>query len=110
MHVIKQADLPWDTIAREFVGADHGGIGICVLLVEAEPGKGPELHRHPYLELLIVQEGRARASVGDEEGEVGAGDIVIVPANAPHHFVNIGTKILRQVDIHVSPRFITEWL
>jgi hypothetical protein len=30
--------------------------------------------------------------------------------SAPHRFVNIGTEILRQVDIHVSPRFITEWL
>ena len=110
MRVIKQADLPWDTIAREFVGADHGGIGICVLLVEAEPGTGPALHRHPYPELLIVQQGRAQASVGDEEGEVGAGDIVVVPANAPHRFVNIGSETLRQVDIHVSPQFVTEWL
>jgi mannose-6-phosphate isomerase-like protein (cupin superfamily) len=108
--VIKQADLPLDTITREFVGAEHGGIGICVLFVEADPGKSVALHRHPYPELLIVQEGRARAHVGDEEREVGAGDIVIVPASAPHRFVNIGTEILRQVDIHVSPRFITEWL
>ena len=110
MHVIKQSELPWDVIAREFVGANHGGVGICVLFVEAEPGKGPALHRHPYPEVLIVQEGRARAHVGDEEREVGAGDIVIVPANASHRFVNVGGETLRQVDVHVSPRFITEWL
>jgi len=24
-------------------------------------------------------------------------------------FVNVGSETLRQVDIHVSPRFITEW-
>jgi len=41
---------------------------------------------------------------------VGAGDIVIVPANTPHRFVNAGSETLRQVDIHVSPRFVTEWL
>jgi len=110
MQVIRQTDLPRDVIAREFVGADHGGVGISFLLVEAEPGKGPALHRHPYPEVLIVQEGRARSQVGDEEREVGAGDIVIVPANAPHRFVNVGSEMLRQVDIHVSPRFITEWL
>jgi quercetin dioxygenase-like cupin family protein len=108
--VIRQADLPWDTIAREFVGADHGGLGICFLLVEAEPGKGPALHRHPYPEILIVQAGRARAQVGDEEVDVAAGDILIVPADAPHRFVNVGDQTLRQVDIHLSPRFITEWL
>ena len=110
MQVIKQSELARDVIAREFVGAEHGGVGICFLLVEAEPGKGPALHRHPYPEVLIVQEGRVRAQVGDEELEVGAGDIVMVPANAPHRFVNVGGDTLRQVDIHVSPRFITEWL
>jgi hypothetical protein len=34
---------------------------------------------------------------------------VIGPANVPHTFINSGTGILRQVDIHVSPRFITTW-
>lgn len=104
------AELPWEGIAREFVGAAHGDVPLCVLLVEARPGQGPALHLHPYPELLIVQAGRARAWVGDEEGDVTAGDIVVVPAHTPHRFVNIGDDTLRQVDIHASPRFITEWL
>ena len=28
----------------------------------------------------------------------------------PHKFVNIGEGPLRQIDIHASKRFITEWL
>jgi mannose-6-phosphate isomerase-like protein (cupin superfamily) len=81
-----------------------------LLFVEAAPGQGPSLHTHPYDEILIFQEGRATARVGDEELEVEGGDIVLVPAGQPHAFVNSGDGTLRQIDIHVSPRFVTEWL
>jgi len=108
--VIKQSDLPWSSIAHELVGDDHGGIGLCVIFVDAEPGRGPALHTHPYDEVLIIQEGRATATVGDETIDVGAGDIVLIPAGEPHAFTNTGDTNLRQVDIHASPRFSTEWL
>jgi len=110
MPVIKQSDLPWSSIAHELVGDDHGGIGLCVIFVDAEPGRGPALHTHPYDEVLIIQEGRATATVGDETIDVGAGDIVLIPAGQPHAFTNTGDTNLRQVDIHASPRFSTEWL
>jgi mannose-6-phosphate isomerase-like protein (cupin superfamily) len=35
---------------------------------------------------------------------------VIVPPNTPHEFTNSGDQRLRQIDIHVSPTFSTEWL
>jgi mannose-6-phosphate isomerase-like protein (cupin superfamily) len=35
---------------------------------------------------------------------------VVVPAGEPHGFTNSGNGTLRQVAIHVSPRFETEWL
>jgi mannose-6-phosphate isomerase-like protein (cupin superfamily) len=41
---------------------------------------------------------------------VGTGDIVVIPAGQPHGFTNTGHTRLRQVDIHASPRFVTEWL
>jgi mannose-6-phosphate isomerase-like protein (cupin superfamily) len=48
--------------------------------------------------------------LGDEEIEAGAGEIVVIPSGVPHRFVNSGDGPLRQIDIHVSPRFSTEWL
>jgi len=108
--VIRQEALPLSNIARELVGDDHGGIALCVIFVDAEPGRGPALHTHPYDEVLIVQEGTATARVGDETAEISAGDIVLIPAGEPHAFTNTGTGPLRQIDIHASPRFSTEWL
>jgi mannose-6-phosphate isomerase-like protein (cupin superfamily) len=42
--------------------------------------------------------------------EAQAGQIIIAPVDTPHKFVNGGERPLKQVDIHVSKRFITEWL
>ncbi len=109
MQVLHQAELPFSVIAHELVGDDHG-VGVCVLFIDAAPGDGPRLHRHPYEEISIVQEGEARFVAGDEERVAGAGDIVVVPADTPHAFRNTGAGPLRQVDVHVSPRFATEWL
>jgi mannose-6-phosphate isomerase-like protein (cupin superfamily) len=108
--VIRQEDLPWSAIARELVGEEHGGLGLCILFVDAQPGQGPGLHKHPYEEVFIVQEGRGTFVIGDEEIEVGAGEIAIVAPDTPHRFVNSGDGPLRQIDIHVSPSFSTEWL
>jgi mannose-6-phosphate isomerase-like protein (cupin superfamily) len=109
VQVLRQGELPFSVIAHELVGEDHG-VGVCVLFIDAAPGDGPRLHRHPYEEIFIVQEGEARFVAGDEERMAGAGDIVVVPADTPHAFRNTGAGPLRQVDVHVSPRFATEWL
>jgi len=110
MPVLKVADLPLSNIAHEFVGADHGGVGVCVIIVEAPPGRGPALHTHPSEELLLVQEGSGTFTLGDETVEVGAGELVVVPPGVPHGFKNTGEGVLKQIDIHVSPSFSTEWL
>jgi mannose-6-phosphate isomerase-like protein (cupin superfamily) len=102
-------DLPLSDFARELVGEDHGA-RICLLFVDAEPGRGPSLHRHPYEEIFVMHEGQATFFLGDEQLEVRAGEVVVVPAGQPHAFVNSGDGRLRQLDIHVSPRFETEWL
>jgi mannose-6-phosphate isomerase-like protein (cupin superfamily) len=110
MKVLRQDQLPFSSIAHELVGADHGGLPLCIIFVDAPPGRGPRLHRHPYEEVFIVQEGEALFATAEAERVVGAGEVVIIPAGTPHRFVNCGDGPLRQIDIHVSPSFSTEWL
>jgi mannose-6-phosphate isomerase-like protein (cupin superfamily) len=71
------------------------------MVVDAPPGGGPKLHRHPYEEVFLVQKGNATFTAGEETIEVGG---------VPHKFVSSGEERLRQVDIHASDRFDTEWL
>lgn len=106
-YVVKQDEL---AVRGEFEGHEHGGTGISMIFVDAAPGSGPSLHRHDYDEVFVVQEGQATMTAGDRELVVSAGDIVVVPAGQPHAFVNSGEGPLRQIDIHLSPRYVTEWL
>jgi mannose-6-phosphate isomerase-like protein (cupin superfamily) len=105
MQILRQDQLD----GNELEGHTQG-VGVSVILVDAAPGRGPALHQHGYEEVFIVQEGRATFTAGDEVREVHGGQIVIVPPNTPHRFVNSGDGPLRQIAIHVSPRFATEWL
>ena len=95
--------------ANEFQGHHHDA-DVSFILVDASPGSGPKLHRHPYEEVFVVQEGSATFTAGKDVIEVNGGQVVVVPAGVPHKFVNSGTGRLRQVDIHASVRFVTEWL
>jgi mannose-6-phosphate isomerase-like protein (cupin superfamily) len=109
-HIIDIADLARGETAYEFEGHHYGGTGVSFIVVDAPPGSGPKLHRHPYEEVFVVQEGSATFTAGDEVIEAKGGQVVVVPAGVPHMFVNSGTGRLRQLDIHASERFITEWL
>jgi Cupin domain len=59
-------------------------------VVDASPGSGPKLHKHPYEEVFVVQEGNATFTAGDEVIEVSGGQVVVVPAGVAHKFVNSG--------------------
>ena len=97
--------LPFVGMSYEFVG-EREGAPFSAYIVTAKPGQGPPLHTHPYVEVAFTIEGTATITVGNETREVKAGGLVVIPADTPHRFVNSGENMLRQIDIHASPRFI----
>lgn len=105
---IKQEDLPLIGSSHNFVGADHGDVGISVFLFSGGPGKGPGPHRHPYDEVQFIREGRGIWKVNGQTFEAGAGDILIIKAGEVHEFKCIGEAPLVQIDVHLSPVFVQE--
>ena len=103
-------DLPYEGVSHEFEGYRYGDTAASIFFFEGPPGSGPKLHRHPYAELFIIQEGEATFTVGDETIVAVGGQLLIAPAGVAHAFRNTGSGPLRQIDIHLSDRFITEWL
>jgi len=73
IRLLTQSDLPTSSFSRELIGADHGDVPASVIFVDAEPGRGPRLHRHDYAELFFVLEGQATFTDGDDERVVGSG-------------------------------------
>jgi quercetin dioxygenase-like cupin family protein len=105
MSFLNLEQLPFVGMSYEFVGEKQGA-PFSAYIVNAKPGQGPPLHTHPYVEVAFTVEGCATITVGNETREVRSGDIFVIPANTPHRFVNSGNTILRQIDVHASPRFI----
>jgi mannose-6-phosphate isomerase-like protein (cupin superfamily) len=105
MTFIDLEQLPFAGMSYEFVGETQGA-PFSSYIVKANPGQGPPLHKHPYVEVAFTIEGCATITVGDETREVKAGGIVVIPANTPHRFVNSGNTLLRQIDVHASPKFV----
>jgi mannose-6-phosphate isomerase-like protein (cupin superfamily) len=108
--VLTRDELPRDGNVYEFQGYLHGETNISFIWVDMPPGDSVRLHKHPYEEIFVIQEGHVTFTVGSETLAARAGQIVIVPAETPHKFINSGDGPLKQIDIHQSPQFITDWL
>lgn len=108
--ILEKTDLVRDGDTYEFQGHLHGDTGLSFIWVDVAPGGGPRLHKHPYAEVFIILEGRVTFTLGATTAEARAGQVVIAAPDTPHKFVNSGDGPLRQIDIHASERFITEWL
>jgi quercetin dioxygenase-like cupin family protein len=106
--VIEVDQLPRGEHSERFDGHAHGA-QVSFFLSHNQPGTGPELHRHPYEEIFIVQEGTVQFTLGEETIEATAGQIVVVPPRTPHKFV-ARSEPHRQLSIHPAPRMETEWL
>jgi mannose-6-phosphate isomerase-like protein (cupin superfamily) len=107
--LIDLADPGYGDDANEVQGHNHNAT-VSIIVIDAPPGSGPKLHRHPYEEVFVIQQGSVTFTAGDETIEATGGQVVVVPAGVAHKFTNSGTGRLRQVDMHASERFVTEWL
>lgn len=54
-----------------------------------QPGGSMPLHTNKVEHEQYVLRGRARVRLGEEIREVSAGDIVFIPADLPHYYVNL---------------------
>ena len=74
----------------------------AVVYFEIEPGYRLATHTDSAEEILLILEGEAEATVGDEQGRVSAGDMAVVPAMVPHALRNVGDETVRVVGFFSS--------
>ena len=108
--ILNKDELPRDGNMYEFEGIHYQDTEVSFIWIDMPPGGSVRLHKHPYKEIFIIQEGVSTFTVDSTTLEAVAGQIIIVPADVPHKFVNNGQVQLKQIDIHVNKEFITDWL
>lgn len=82
--------------------AGTGTKNTAVVYFELEPGCRLGTHTDSAEEILLILEGTAEATVGDERGRLRAGDMAIVPAMVPHALRNAGDETVRVVGFFSS--------
>ena len=76
----------------------HSAVGTAstaTVWMTLEPGAELAEHCDSAEELLYAVEGAVEATVGDETGELHAGEIALIPAMAPHSLRNVGSTTAR---------------
>ena len=77
---------------------------LTVTWVDVRPGASQAAHHHPPEQVYVIVRGQGRMHVGEEEHDVGQGDLIFVPANATHGIRNTGTGTLSYVSA-ATPAF-----
>lgn len=86
--------LVGDTYTILLSGKDTAG-RYCLIDMHIPPGGGPPPHRHDFEESFAVLEGEIQAIFRDEHLTVRAGEVINIPANAPHQFQNKSKQPVR---------------
>ena len=100
MNVFDLADMEFSPTAWLFEGQPRAGIGITVFVVRTPPGKGVDIHVHPYSETFVLLEGSGRWTAGDDVVELQPNQMLVVPPGTPHGFRNTGEGSLLVVSVH----------
>jgi quercetin dioxygenase-like cupin family protein len=79
--------LVGDTYTILLTGKDTAG-RYSLIDMHVPPGGGPPPHRHDFEESFTVLEGEIEATFRGVSSIVRAGQVINIPANAPHQFRN----------------------
>ena len=87
----------WDEKEKSYLADEYSsafgsvieGKRMQVAIVHKDKGTGSRLHAHPNEQFNYVLQGRFKVKVEDEEKVMGPGELVHIPADAPHYMVAV---------------------
>jgi quercetin dioxygenase-like cupin family protein len=95
-HHASSAESFWVVGDRVSLRGQLAGTDLHAIDVEVPPGSGTPPHTHAYAEIFRVLRGTLRIwSLVDgvpQDVDAGPGDVITIPAHAPHGYRNAGTE------------------
>lgn len=102
-----------EVIQREYHGlhsqiflqqGDLPGANLAVTWVEVPPGVRQMLHQHAPEQVYVILAGTGHMRVGEEEEDVGTGDLIYIPPNVVHAIENRSQEVLSYISA-ATPAF-----
>ena len=91
---VPHVGMAGDTYTILLRGKDTAG-RYGLIDMHVPPGGGPPLHRHDFEESFTVLEGEIEALFRGQHLTVRAGEVINIPANAPHKWKNVSDRAAR---------------
>jgi quercetin dioxygenase-like cupin family protein len=85
---------PEGVSVRWLIGPSERAANFALRYFEIEPGGWSSLDDHAHDHGVLILRGQGRVLLGEEECQVGFGDVVYIPPHEVHQFRNIGEEPL----------------
>ncbi|CAN5271298.1 hypothetical protein BH24ACT19_BH24ACT19_20840 [soil metagenome] len=76
---------------------DLPDVGLTATWVDVAPGSRQRPHDHPSEQVYVITAGRGGMLVGEEERQVGSGELIYVPPGAVHGIENVSEEVLAYI-------------
>jgi quercetin dioxygenase-like cupin family protein len=105
-HAQKKVTMPGASGAkmRMLVGPEDGAANFHMRHFEVAPGGYTPHHQHDYEHEILILKGAGIAKSCDGERAFKSGDVIFVPANEMHQFINPGDQPLEFICLIPAPR------
>ena len=102
----KSVEMPGATRTRMrmLVGPSDGAANFHMRHFEVEPGGHTQHHQHDYEHEILILKGSGQARSAGGERSFKAGDVIWVPPNEMHQFVNTGATPLEFICLIPAPK------
>ncbi len=85
--------VPLDGVSVKSIYTDT----LLFFLVESEAGVTGNYHNHANEQVMFIHSGKVHATVGDEEYDLVAGDVLVIPSYVPHQFTALEESTYTEV-------------
>ena len=96
---IKWDDLPNFPVREGISRAGFRGENVLLVMNWLQKPMEMKIHHHPFEQIAYIITGRMLWQVGEEQFEVGAGEILRVPPDVPHGGKPISDETVMNLDI-----------
>ena len=93
---------------RMLVGPAEGARNFHMRHFEVAPGGFTPHHQHDYEHEILILEGQGTAQSEQGQRAFKAGDVIWVPANEMHQFLNTGPEALKFICLIPAPQDCTK--
>ena len=87
-------EAPGVTI-RWLITENDGAPFYALRMIEVAAGGHTPHHQHPFEHENFIIEGQGKVQINDKWHKLSSGDIVFVPPNVPHTYINEGEEMFK---------------